>query len=201
MIVYVESNFILEITLGQEQALAANQILTMAENREIQLVLPAFGLSEPFSRIRQLARDRQRLQQAMRPIELELRRMHHTRSLADAFRPVREAMLSLERTELDRLEATIERVINSAITIELNTEIYREALQHRNEIDLELEDSIIFSCVLANLRSQNQETPKCFVSKDAKAFFDPGIESNLADHNCRYISKFPQAISYIRSIL
>lgn len=42
MIVYVESNFILEIALEQNQAIAAEAILALAENGSITLALPAF---------------------------------------------------------------------------------------------------------------------------------------------------------------
>ena len=172
MITYVESNFVLELALGQEQAASADSILNLASVQRIELAIPTFGLSEPFSRIRQQARDRQRLQREIRPIERELRRTPHTQDIADQLAPLGEAILKLE-----------------------------SALTYRAELDLELEDSIIFSCILADLGERERSIPKCFVSRDAKAFFDPTIESLLTRRNCRYISRFPQAVDYIQSIL
>lgn len=61
MRVYVESNFLLEIALEQEQAEAALLILELADARLITLSIPSFALSEPFStlayrRVRRLER-------------------------------------------------------------------------------------------------------------------------------------------------
>ena len=50
MRVYVESNFILELVLEQEQRHACEEILTLAAGRTIELALPAFALIDPTSR-------------------------------------------------------------------------------------------------------------------------------------------------------
>lgn len=51
MIVYVESNFVLEIALEQREASSAEAILGLAENGEIELAIPAVALAEPFSKL------------------------------------------------------------------------------------------------------------------------------------------------------
>ena len=51
MIVYVETNFVLEIAREQEQVESANQILILAEQGKIELAFPSFTISEPFSTI------------------------------------------------------------------------------------------------------------------------------------------------------
>lgn len=48
---YVESNFVLEIALGQEELTAAERLLVAAEQGAIELALPVFALSEPFARV------------------------------------------------------------------------------------------------------------------------------------------------------
>jgi len=47
MIVYVESNFILEMVLGQKYASAIESILQLAERGKIELTFPSFALCEP----------------------------------------------------------------------------------------------------------------------------------------------------------
>ena len=47
MLVYVESNFALEIALAQEEGDVAEGILKLAESSEIALAIPSFALSEP----------------------------------------------------------------------------------------------------------------------------------------------------------
>ena len=47
MTVYVESNFVLEQALQQEQCDACDEILNLADSDTILLVVPAFSLAEP----------------------------------------------------------------------------------------------------------------------------------------------------------
>ena len=44
MIVYIESNFVLEVALEQEESKAAEDILGLVEEGRIKLVLPTFAL-------------------------------------------------------------------------------------------------------------------------------------------------------------
>lgn len=48
MIVYVESNFILELVLAQEESISAERILQLVERDAIRLLFPSFSLMEPF---------------------------------------------------------------------------------------------------------------------------------------------------------
>ena len=62
MRVYVETNFVLELVLGQEQAQACHEILALAESGLIDLVVPAFSILEPYQRLMRRKRDRDELQ-------------------------------------------------------------------------------------------------------------------------------------------
>ena len=48
MIVYVESNFVLELALLQEDHQECEEILDLAEVNKITLMLPAFSVGEPY---------------------------------------------------------------------------------------------------------------------------------------------------------
>ena len=74
MIVYVESNFILEISLVQEESSYAEEILRMAEGHLIDLVIPSFALSEPFSSTVRRGNSRNALRDPMLQQIRELRR-------------------------------------------------------------------------------------------------------------------------------
>ena len=47
MILYVESNFVVEWVFEQEQSHAVEELLLMAERSELDLMIPAFALVEP----------------------------------------------------------------------------------------------------------------------------------------------------------
>jgi hypothetical protein len=61
MIVYAESNFVLELALEQEEHAYAQRILSGAERKILDLVLPAFSIGEPFSTIAHRSRDRRQI--------------------------------------------------------------------------------------------------------------------------------------------
>lgn len=48
MIVYVESNFVLEIALLQEQHSACEALLELCVNGRIQILIPTYAMIEPF---------------------------------------------------------------------------------------------------------------------------------------------------------
>jgi hypothetical protein len=72
--VYVESNFVLEIVLEQEQHQACEAILTLAESRAIELALPAFALVEPYESMVRDERDGRLLAQRLRASATQLQR-------------------------------------------------------------------------------------------------------------------------------
>lgn len=57
MIVYVESNFVLELAFLQEECAQAEEISKLAESGEIQLAIPAFSGGEPYERMIRRSRD------------------------------------------------------------------------------------------------------------------------------------------------
>ena len=65
IVVYIESNFVLEIALEQEQSSAASSILSLAEYHQIELAYPSFILSEPFECIVRARRERNTLQRSL----------------------------------------------------------------------------------------------------------------------------------------
>ncbi len=57
MVVYIESNFILELIFDQEQCASAERVLEFVEQGGASLRLPSFALLEPFYRVtRQVTR-------------------------------------------------------------------------------------------------------------------------------------------------
>ena len=61
MNVYVESNFVLELALLQEQSRSCEEILGLAEDGRIQLVVPAYSLIEPYETLIRTGMNRRRI--------------------------------------------------------------------------------------------------------------------------------------------
>lgn len=77
-------------------------------------------------------------------------------------------------------------------------------LEYQRSLNLSLQDSIIYSAVVADLKSQPIEETKCFLSRDRKAFgrdVDHRIKAELRKYNCRYIGSFSQGLDFIQRSL
>jgi hypothetical protein len=46
--VYVETNFVLELVLAQEQQASCEEILALSEEGSLRLVIPSYSLVEPY---------------------------------------------------------------------------------------------------------------------------------------------------------
>jgi predicted nucleic acid-binding protein len=151
---YVESNFLLEIVLGQEESASAERLLAMAEAGVIDLAVPSFSLSEPVVRVQRGVRDRKRLMKQLNDQVAQFARSAPHEVEVDALRAIPNLFGSIEQRETDRLITTVERLLETARLIELDVSSFRAATDYRTRYALEIEDAIIFALVLADLRSQ-----------------------------------------------
>lgn len=93
MNVYVETNFILELTFEQEQSSSCQHILQLCEKRQTTLIIPAYSLAEPHEKLSRQAKKRQGLQQAL---NIELNQLIRTASYANRIRLQEIASLLLQ---------------------------------------------------------------------------------------------------------
>lgn len=198
IVVYVESNFILEIALEQKEAVAARAILTLAESGKITVAFPDFALSEPFTSILQLKNDRARFNDSSQVALKQLKHSEmHNRVIA-ALPPIMNLLTQLWEQELNLLHSTVEVMLRVGTLIRTDVASFRRALVYQKEVGLEPKDSIIYAAVISDLRLQSHEIDKCFLNRNTKDFNDPVIKAELASLNCHYIGSFVQGLNYIQ---
>lgn len=197
MTVYVESNFVLEIALGQEQAAAAQLILERATRGEISLAIPAFSLTEPFSTIGQRSRRLQQLRGQLKEQIRELARSypHEDDVLALSALPARIA--SIEAREQERLVSTVQRLYDIAIVLPIDAVVYAEAMTIMEKIRLSPQDAMIYSSVLVHLRTSNFPAPHSFINKNWRDFSDVRIQAELNELDCHFYQSFAEAESVL----
>ncbi len=215
MIVYVESNFVLEIALSQEQASYAESILSLAESGKVSLAFPSFALSEPFSAI---TYRRSKLTNLFNSLELTLREVERSEPLKQIvvnMRPLVTSLKNAQPKDFDSLRVVFERMLMAGYAIETDLASFKEASERRTSLGLSPQDSIIYATVLSDLRSKPKEEIKCFLSRDKKAFLDESnpsaghgdrdrlgtgytINSELKKYGCRYISSFDDGLNFIK---
>jgi predicted nucleic acid-binding protein len=190
MTVYVESNFVLEIALGQEQSEAAAAILSRAERGEIELAIPSFALSEPFSTVMHRSRSRKKLSNELKDHVRDLNRSIPHQPDAAVIEPVAELLLQANRRESQSLVATVERLFACATVIQLDVSIYRHAMRYVAQYGLSEQDAIILASVVSHLRETSSLEPHFFISRNWTDFANPLILDELDQLGCTFVANF-----------
>lgn len=202
LIVYVESNFVMEIALAQEQAQAARSILALAETAQLELVFPAFSISEPIWAVAKRGEWRKSLfssiKQSVSQLSSDLQRSELYQQEVKTFQPITTALGTMGDEERRLLRETIGRLLNAGRALETNSANFAKVL---NYTDLSLQDAIVYATIVTDLQQRPLQETKCFFSRDQKAFADPAIKSELASFNCRYIDGFGNGLSFISNNL
>ena len=197
MIVYVESNFVLEVALGQEESPSAESILLLAESNKIELVFPGFALSEPFATVTQRDRDRRRLRSSFTEMLRQLQRSEPHKQVVSELQPVPIILTAIVKKEIDLLQSTVNRLLHVGKSIEIDGASFRQALIYQRNLDLSPQDSIIYAAVIADLQKRSHQEDKCFISRNWKDFRNPAIKSELDSYNCRYAESFGEGLNII----
>ncbi len=204
MIVYIESNFILEMALEQEQAVAAETIMALAEKASLKLTYPSFVLSEPFECLMRERRERNLLQISLRKSLATLQRSRPHQNVMVDLKPIIDILQAATSKQLERLNAIFAWLLAIGECIHIDTIDFHQALLYQQRLDLSPQDSIIYASVIADLRARAQDEEKCFLSRDRKAFAqddDRELKAELSTYNCRYIGNFAQGLEYIQHTL
>jgi predicted nucleic acid-binding protein len=190
MIVYVESNFVQEIALEQEQAASALSILALAEAGRIMIALPAFALIEPFWTLRYRGEKWTRSFESLAAQWRELRRSGlHTHFVT----PLTPA--AIREREENSLEATALRLLNVGVLLEINEAVLVQAMVYWRRYGLSPQDSLIYTAIVEDLTSRSAQEDKCFISRDDDFRI---VESELSTYNCQYITSFTDALRFVQ---
>lgn len=200
MIVYVESNFVLELAALQEQHRACEEIVRLAERRAVRLVLPAFSVAEPYDVLRRRSAERAQLRdQLSRHIALLSRNASYETQLGQ-LGDVAKLLMESGRDERSRLDETLIRLLDTCEVVPVGPDTLRTAIRVQVERELAAQDSIIYASVMDHLASA-RPGPKCFLNRNAKDFLTPAILEDLRRFDCRLLSSFTDGLAFIQAQL
>jgi predicted nucleic acid-binding protein len=117
VIVYIESNFLLEIALEQEQSSATRSIISLAESGQIGLAYPSFALSEPFEKIVRARIERNTTQQSLAKILVDLERSASHKQIARDLRPAVDTLENVFDIQMGLLCDTVDQLLSVGSTI------------------------------------------------------------------------------------
>lgn len=198
MIVYVETNFLLELAYRQERCDSCEEILRLAKEGQILLALPAFAAAEARLESRRRAKEREELHAQLRKHIREIARSEPFRGLMEESKGVMDALVQgLVQTQ-ESLEDLILAVETQGVHIPLTGEVVAMARWAASAYKIAPEDALVLESIHSH--AQRHSGAKCFVSRD-RAFMAPLIREHLSNEGCKILSDFPDAVAYIRNAL
>lgn len=198
MNVYVESNFVLELALAQEQQASCEEIVQLSEAGRMNLVVPAYSLVEPYETL--IRRHRQRKRMKI-DLDAELGQMIRTVPFSQrlsGFQELTALLTDSAGEEATRLEAVRGRLMSTCEVIPLDSERMAAASRFQVEHDLSPQDALVYASVISHLALSTLKA-SCFLNRNSRDFDDPDIVDELRRHACTLIPRFDDGLSYVRS--
>lgn len=200
MNVYVESNFVLELALLQEQHASCEDILQLCEVGHIQLVMPAYSLAEPYETLVRRHKQRQRIRTEL---DAELRQLARTSVYADrlsGFRHLTALLIDSADEEVKHLESVRSRLLQVAEVIPLEASILIAATQCQVAHGFSPQDALVYAAVLSHLE-EHHALPSCFLNRNSRDFDDPDVVVELDRYNCKLLPRFDAGYQFISSCI
>jgi len=195
--VFVESNFVIEVALEQQEAPSCEALLQLAEEGAIRLSLPAYSLVEPHETLTRRHLDREALRSGVAKELAQLARSTPLAERAAASQEIVKLLVDSSEYETKRIEQVKQRLCNTSEILPLDVGVLQGAAQCQGKFDLSPQDSVVYSSIRAWLEG-NHAITSCFVSRNPGDFDDPDLRQDLATFNCKYFSSFEVALQYIR---
>lgn len=183
--VYVESNFVLEIVLEQEQSDACAKLLRM---RQVDLAIPLFALIEPELTLRNLRAKRTEL---TRSLENELGYIERTRSLATEVSNLKSVFTKAAQGAASRYADARRTLLKRARLLSLDGAVWKVA-EHLHADGMQLPDALMLATVLVDRKRTRRRA--CFVNRNFKDF--AAYKDRLEKTNCRLIASFEDGLSF-----
>jgi len=201
MILAVETNFILELVLGQEEASACESLLELARS-SLVLYIPAFSIAEATMVVERRRGERREFIE--NPLQRQLKEANRSAILA-RFAPTLDQM----KAELYRAETDEDnrmkyfRVIESESlqVIPLTARVLIRTADYQLNGDIgQFPDALVFASVMTAMNEMPEtlaSTPKYFLSRD-KRFASQWCVAELRNVGCGLLSSFTDALSVAR---
>jgi len=198
--VYVESNFVLELALRQEQFTSCETILTLCEKGQTRLVVPAYALAEPYDTLGRREKQRKRMKQEL---DQELGQIARTDTYADRrheFRDLTALLINVTDEAIRRLEEVRSRLMEAAEIIPLDLHVLTASTKLQRVHDFSAQDALIYASVLSH-PERVHAGESCFLNRNSKDFDDQNVVDELRAYNCKLLPRFDSGCQFILNVL
>jgi hypothetical protein len=200
MNVYVESNFVLEQALEQEQCESCERLIGMASAGSVQLVVPAFSFAEPHGALLRTKNARFRLRDELLPHLRELARSRSHRELSGNLHGLAQLLAGSAELERRGLQRTIQRMLKVVQVIPLDAPVLHHAGKIEAALEMPAPDSIVLASVMSHL-AKTKPAESCFLNRNTKDFDDASVLEMLNEYGCKLFGRFDEGLRYIAARL
>ncbi len=200
MKIYVETNFVLELTFAQEQSGSCEQILALCAQGQAQLILPAYSLAEPHET---LVRRRKQRKLAWDPLAVELTQLERTaayQSPVQAIQAAASIFQTANQDEKQRFAQYRQQLLMVSEIIPLTESVLTQAAAAALAYNLPPQDALVYASVAEHL-AQTKPPIACFLNRNFRDFDTPDIVAALRSLNCRMIPQFDQGLRFVQAQL
>jgi predicted nucleic acid-binding protein len=200
MIVYVESNFLLELAYMQEEHESCEGLLALVEQARITLRLPSFCVAEARMSLARRTRERARFQSELERQIREISRSRPYSDMQDRSVALLSALIDSGEKERQRLDGTLDRVMRSGQVLPTTEDVLRSAHTAETQFSLSTQDSIVYASVVRDF-AHEPGAGRCFLNRNSRDFADPEIRAELASGRCKLLTSFAAGLGYVASAL
>lgn len=195
MNVYVESNFVLELALLQEQWKSCCSILKLCAADRAHLVIPGYCLAEPYGAL--VGRQKRR-RKVREDVEGELKQIARTeiyKERLEGFRELTSFLIKSAEDEDNRLLIECKGLLRSAEVIPLDASVLDASTEYRQRYGFSPQDAIVYASVLLHLQTRRAPA-SCFLNRD-KDFGDEEVVEELRSYEFELLRDFDAGHQFI----
>jgi hypothetical protein len=198
--VYVESNFVLEEALEQEQCDSCRELIRIASTGAIRLVIPAFSLAEPHIALMRRGNERSRLVAELQKHLSELGRSKTYREAPVNFGELVAVLITSAGQERAGLQRATDGVLKTAEIIPLDLDIFHMAGGIQVAFDMPAQDSFVLASIASHLGA-TKPAESCFLNRNTKDFDVPNVRDLLDQFGCKFFGRFDDGLHYVEARL
>jgi len=198
--VFVESNFVLELALEQQDAPSCDKLVDLARAKAIRLLLPAYSFIEPHETLTRRQLDRTSLWSRVSKELAQLARSSPLTERAAASQEIVKLLVESAEFETKRIEKVKQRLYLMGEVLPLDLNVLRSAAECQADYDLSPQDAIVYASIRARLQLDHASR-SCFVSRNPRDFDDADLLRDLESLNCKYFSSFAIGLQYIEHVI
>ena len=195
MNVYVESNFVLELALQQEQSASCESILNMCEETRLRILVPAYCLAEPHETLTRRHKQRRRMKRDLNDELGQIARTATNTAQLSGFDSLTDLLISSAEQESRNLKELSARLLRTAEVIPLDVSVLNDASLYQSTHGFSPQDAIVYASVLSHL-ARCHEQKSYFISRDSD-FDDQDVVEELGRFKCELVHSVAQGRQFI----